>query len=184
MTDEPWLARLVLAPLDRKKHDRAAFACGEARIDNFLKNNAADQADQDHCKVYVAIEPPDPRILGYYVLSPHIIDAHSLPEADRKKMPRHGMISAIYLSIIGVDQSVQNRGLGKFLLGDALKCCVNAANFTGGHFIVLDALNENAARLYRRIGFIDLPAPGRENRMLMTMAKVRTVVAALTIAAA
>jgi len=178
MTDEPWLARLTIEPLDRQKHGRAAFACGVDRIDNFLRNNAVRQAEQDHAKVYVAIEPPEPRILGYYALSPHAIDIQSLPLADQKKMPRVPTISAIYLSIIGVDQSVQNRGLGKLLLADALKCCVNAANITGGHFVVLDALNEDAARLYRRIGFVDLPSPDRPTRMLMTMAKVRAAVVA------
>jgi len=176
--DEPWLARLVIEPLDRQKHDRAAFSCGETRIDNFLKNPAAKHADQDFSKTYVAIEPPSSTILGYYALCPHAIDVSTLPPKDQKLMPRHPTIGAIYLSMIGVDASAQNRGLGTLLVADALGVCVAVADKVGGAFIVLDALNDNNARLYRRIGFADLPAPGQERRMLMSMAKVRAGVAA------
>jgi len=182
--DEAWLSRLKIEPLDRKKHDRAAFSCGEERIDNFLKSTAAKHADEDFTKVYVAVEPPSNKILGYYALCPHAIDIQSLPESDRKRMPRYPTVSAIYLSMIATDKSVRKRGLGTFLMADVLKRCVEAANIIGGHFIVLDALDDDAARLYRRIGFHDLPAPGQDRRMLMSLEKVRKTVAALAAAMA
>jgi ribosomal protein S18 acetylase RimI-like enzyme len=176
--DGTWLSCLKIEPLDRRKHDRAAFSCGVDRIDNFLKSTAAKQADEDFTKVYVAVEPPSNNILGYYSLSAHSIDIQSLPEHDRKRMPRYSTIPAIYLSTIAVHVSVQRRGLGQFLTADVLKRCVSVADLIGSHFVVLDAINEDAARMYRRIGFHDLPTPEREMRMLMSMAKVRQAISA------
>ena len=176
MTFEPeFLSRLIVEPLDRNRHDRAAFSCGIDRIDNFLKNTAARHADQDHGKVYVVHAPTTPSILGFYALSPHSIDISSFPEADQKRLPRLPTISAIYLSMIGVDRTAQGRGLGTYLMMDAMKRCVFGANIMGGHFIVLDALNENAARMYRRLGFTDLPST--PNRMLIAMHTVRKAMA-------
>lgn len=176
--DEAWLVRLLIEPLDRKKHDRAAFSCGEIRIDNFLKNPAAKHADNDFSKTYVAVEPPSGEIAGYYTLGPHAIAVSSLPEKDRKRLPGHPTIGAFYLSMIGVDRKFQGSGLGTLLLADAIKMCIAAADKTGGAFIVLDALNEKAAQLYRRYGFHDLPSPGQESRMIMSMGTARAAVAA------
>ena len=176
--DEVWLSRLQIEPLDRNTHDRAVFSCGHERLDNFLRNPAAKQADHDFTKVQVATEPPSPNILGYYALSAHGIDIQSLPERDRKRMPRHPTVPAVYLSMIAVDSTVQGRGLGTLLMADALKRCVAVADQAGAHFVVLDAIDDKAADWYRRIGFHDLPAPGQEQRMLMAMAKVRKAIAA------
>jgi ribosomal protein S18 acetylase RimI-like enzyme len=177
--DEGWLGRLVIEPLDRKRHDRAAFSCGETRIDNFLKNPAAKHADNDFSKTYVAVEPPSDEIVGYYTLCPHAIDVSTLPERDQKKLPRYPTIGAFYLSMIGVDSKFQGKGLGTFLLADAIKMCVGAADKTGGAFIVLDVLNDKAGKLYRRYGFHDLPAPGQESRMLISMGKARAALTAV-----
>jgi ribosomal protein S18 acetylase RimI-like enzyme len=174
--DEEWLSGLRIEPLDRQNHDRAAFSCGVDRLDNFLKNTAARQADEDFTKVYVVLGSPSNRVLGYYSISAHVIDVRTLPEKDRKRMPRYPAIPAIYISMIAVDTTVQNRGLGTFLMADAFKRCASVADQIGTHFIVLDALNENAARMYRRQGFHDVPTSGPELRMLITMTKVRKAI--------
>lgn len=179
MIDEPWLARLTIKPLDRKTDDRAAFSCGTERIDNFLKRQAAQQAHEDTSRTHVAIEPPSRAILGYYTLCLHGIDVSELPPEDQKRMPRRPTIGAVYLSMIGVDSRLQGRGLGKFLLADALQVCVEIADKAGCAFIVLDALNDVAASLYRSLGFHDLSAPGHETRMVMSMIKARAAVAAV-----
>lgn len=175
MIDEPWLARLRIEPLDRQKHDRAAFSCGHHRFDVFLKTLAAQQADKDITKTFVAIEPPSTAILGFYTLCAHNIDISTLPATDQKRFPKRP-VGAVYLSMIGVDSTVQRRGLGRRLLGDVFVRCVEVADTIGAAFIVLDAINEDAAKLYRDYGFHDLPAPGQETRMLISMAKVRATV--------
>jgi hypothetical protein len=59
-------------------------------------------------------------------------------------------------------------------MGHAFARCVNVADQIGAHFIVLDALNERSAKLYRELGFVDLP--GHEPRMIITMGVVRKAI--------
>lgn len=171
MIDRAFLARIRIEPLDRNQHDRAAFSCGEERVDNFLKKTATRQQDEGHTRVNVACLDGGNVVIGYYALNSHAIDAGTLPEADRKKLPSYPTISAIYLSVVGVEEGSKGKGLGKYLMGDAFQRCVKVAEQIGAHFIVLDALNERAAKLYRELGFIDLP--GHEPRMLVKMEVVR-----------
>lgn len=171
MIDRAFLARIRIEPLDRNKHDRAAFSCGEERVDNFLKKTATRQQDEGHTRVNVACLDDGNVVIGYYALNSHAIDAANLPQDDRKKLPSYPTISAIYLSVVGVDAGSQGKGLGKYLLGDVFQRCVHVAEQIGSYFIVLDALNERAAKLYRELGFIDLP--GHEPRMLIKMEMVR-----------
>ena len=86
------------------------------------------------------------------------------------------MISAIYLSVVGVSSDLQDRALGSHLLADAFKQSADAANRIGAYFLVLDALNESVARTYRKLGFVDLPC--HEPRMLMTMKMVCAAIVA------
>ena len=169
--DKALLSRLTIEPLDRQRHDRENFSCGVERIDNFLKITAGRFTADDHGKVYVACEPPSPMVLGFFALSPHAIDIQSLSDSDRRRMPRQPTVSAIYLSMVGVTRRLQGRGVGTFLMTSALRKCLDGANLMGGHFVVLDAIDDHAARLYRRLGFVDLPSTC--GRMLLSMRTLR-----------
>jgi len=173
--DKEFLSKVIVEPLD-SKHDRAAFSCGEVRIDNYLKYSALNHSGKDFVKVYVAIERDSEVVLGYYALGPHAIDISSLPDEAAKKMPKWPLIPSIYVSMVGVDNSCQGKGLGTLLVADAFKRSVRVADMIGGHFIVLDALNEKAARLYRRLGFVELPS--QEGRMIMGIKQVRKAIGA------
>jgi ribosomal protein S18 acetylase RimI-like enzyme len=173
--DKEFISRLRVEPFDRKRHDRTAFSCGVERIDNFLKITAGNHTDHDHGKIYVACETASDTVLGFYAIAPHCVDLSALSEEARRRLPNQPKISAIYLSMVGVGTLFQGRGLGTFLMMSALKKCVEGADIMGGHFVVLDAINEDAARMYRRIGFVDLPS--QTNRMLIAMRTVRKAVA-------
>jgi ribosomal protein S18 acetylase RimI-like enzyme len=176
MIDGAILAHLQIEPLDRKKHDRAAFSCGEKRVENFLAYNAARQQDEGHTRVWVACLDQKPQIIGYYAINAHSVDVSTLPDIDRSKLPRFPTISAIYLSVVGVHSGYQNCGIGSYLMADAFRRSAKAAEAIGAYFIVLDALNEKAAALYRRLGFVDLA--GHAPRMLIKMSQISKAVAA------
>ena len=161
--DKALLSRLTVEPLDRQRHDRENFSCGVERIDNFLKITAGRFTADDHGKVYVACEPPSPMVLGFFALAPHAIDIQSLSDSDRRRMPRQPTVSAIYLSMVGVTRRLQGRGVGTFLMTSALRKCLD--------FVVLDAIDDHAARLYRRLGFVELPSTC--GRMLLSMRTLR-----------
>ena len=173
--DRALLGRLRIEPLDRRKHDRAAFSCGEPRVDNFLQKTAARHQDEGYTRVRVACLDNDNVIVGFYALNAHGIEVTTLPDDVRKKMPTYSTIPAIYLSVVGVTDGHQGSGIGSFLMADAFRVSSKAAEYIGAHFLVLDALNERAARMYRRLRFVDLP--GHHPRMLINMAQVRAAVA-------
>lgn len=171
MSDVAFLARVRVEPLGQK-HDRAAFSCGDDKLDNFIKTTAGRQQEQDIARTYVGCLDQDFVVIAYYALNSHFIDVTTLPPEVRRKLPNYETIPAIYLSKLGVRNEYQKNGLGTRLMAHAFRRCIDAADIVGAHFLVLDALNENAARLYRRLGFIDLP--GHEPRMLIKMSIVRT----------
>jgi GNAT superfamily N-acetyltransferase len=173
--DRAFLARLRIEPLDRSLHDRAAFSSGVARVDNFLKNNSSSQQDNDLTRVYVACLDDQVEVIGYYAVNSHAIDITTLPEPVREKLPRYPTIPAIYLSMIGFSENHRGKGGGSYLLADALKNCVRVADIAGSTMVVLDALNERAAKLYRQFGFVDLP--NHAPRMIVSMKVVRAAIA-------
>jgi ribosomal protein S18 acetylase RimI-like enzyme len=171
MVDRAFLARIRAEPLDRAKHDRAAFSCGDDHLNNFLKNTAGRQHEQDIARVTVACLDDSPVVIGYYALNASFVDVSTLPEPDQKRLPRYPTIPAIYLSKLGVQDEHQGQGLGEYLVAHAFNRCVKVADEIGAYFLVLDALNERSAKLYRRLGFVDLV--GHEPRMLIKMSIVR-----------
>lgn len=169
--DAEYLRSLAIEPLDSARHDRTGFSCGVERIDNFLKITASKYLKSDSGRIYVAVEVAKRRLAGFYALGPHAIDASSLDAKLRRRAPGLDRIACFLLSMIATDVSVRGKGLGGFLLADALKRCLRASDEIGGRFIVLDALNEDAARLYARYGFT--PLASDPHRMLLGIAKLR-----------
>ena len=80
--------------------------------------------------------------------------------------------------MVGVDQSVQGRGLGRALVVDALRRIETASRTVGIKAVVLDVIEDGGTdaflrrlRHYERLGFI--PFPSRPNRMFITISTVR-----------
>ncbi len=77
------------------------------------------------------------------------------------------LVPAALLGRFAIDQQLQSRGLGKFLLADALGRVHTVAQQLGIHAVVLDALNDRARSFYVRHGFealLDSP-----NHLFMTV---------------
>ena len=172
------LHRIIIEPLDPQKHDRAAFSCGTARLDNFLKRTARKHQAGDFTRVWVATESGQPGILGYYALNAHALEGTDRPVQLTKHAPRLGGIPAVYLSMIAVDRRYQGQGVGRFLLADALSRAVGAADQIGLKAIVLDVIEDGGAEIterrrtfYAAMGFQSLPS--RPLRMFISIETVR-----------
>lgn len=169
--DLEYLQTLSIEKFDGSRRDRAPFTCGVTRIDNFLKNSASGFIKDDNGRIYAALEREGGRLVGFYAIGPHAIDVSALNPDMVKRGLRADKLPVFYLSMIGTHADVQSKGVGTYLLADAFKRCLGAADTIGGRFVVLDAINERAAAMYARFGFASLVS--QPDRMLISIAKLR-----------
>jgi GNAT superfamily N-acetyltransferase len=129
-----------------KNHDRAAFDCGEDSLNTYLKRYARQNHESGGAKCFVATPRDAPaRILGYYTLSPASVEFSRAPAVVTRGLGRYE-IPVYRLGRLGVDRTVQGRGLGGRLLLRAAERCMTVAQEVGGVALLIDAKSDHAAR--------------------------------------
>jgi GNAT superfamily N-acetyltransferase len=151
------LTRITVEPLGRQ-HDRTAFHCGSKALDRYLKQQAWQDADKRVAAPFVAVDPPDKLVLGYYTLSASVLTLADLPDDLARKLPRYPQLPVTLLGRLAVDQATKGQGLGEHLLLDALNRSLTHADQIAAMAVVVDAKDESAASFYRLFGFIALQA--------------------------
>jgi GNAT superfamily N-acetyltransferase len=96
--------------------------------------------------------------LGYYTLSSYAIDVGELPAGVARRLPRYPLIPATLLGRLAVDERHQGKGIGEFLLMDALHRALAQSAEIASAAVVVDAIDAGAARFYRHFGFIPFPS--------------------------
>lgn len=145
----------VEATLSRQ-HDRAAFDCGEAALNEYLQRYARQNHESGGAKTFVASPRGDPiRVLGYYTLSPAALAYARAPSIVKRRLARHD-VPAFRLGRLAVDRAVQGYGLGGQLLLAAGARCLAVAEQVGGVALVIDAKSDRAAAWYVSYGAIRL----------------------------
>ena len=140
----------------RKTHDRGAFDCGEAALNEFLKRYARRSHDLGGAKTFLAIDDSrEKAILGFYSLSPASIEYARTPGIVRRGLARHD-VPVFRLARLAVDRKVQGQRLGGQLLLAAGRRCLLAAAEVGGVALLIDAKNERAAKWYAGYGAVAL----------------------------
>jgi len=101
-------------------------------------------------------------VKGYYTLSSAAISKEFLPDEIKKKLPpSYGDLPTTLLGRLAVDVKHQGQRLGEFLLLDALKRCLDSSERIGSMAIIVDPIDDSAAKFYRKFGFIELPDSGK-----------------------
>jgi len=154
------LTGITVEPLGRQ-HDRTAFYCGADALDRYLKQQARQDADKRVAAPFVAVNPPNTRVLGYYTLSASVVTLTDLPDELTRKLPRYPQLPVTLLGRLAVDQSARGQRVGEHLLLDALHRSLTHADEIAAMAVVVDAKDENAAAFYRHYGFIPLQAQPR-----------------------
>jgi GNAT superfamily N-acetyltransferase len=152
-SEEPYL----IEPLS-KRHDRSGIQCGVESLDVYLKTQASQDMRRKANAVFVLVPRETPnRIAGYFTLCAYGLAPGTIPQAARKHIPRYPMVSATLLGRLAVAAELQGQGLGAILLAKALANAFGSANQVGSSAVVVDAIDERAARFYAAHGFIQLP---------------------------
>ncbi len=156
----------AVEPLGRQ-HDRTAFRCGSEALDRYLTQQARQDADKRVAAPFVAVNPPDTRVLGYYTLSASVLTLSDLPDDLARKLPRYPQLPVTLLGRLAVAQSAKGQGLGEHLLLDALRRSLAHAGQIAAMAVVVDAKDENAASFYGHYGFLTLQA--QPSRLFLPM---------------
>ncbi len=159
----------LVEPL-QKSHDREAFSCGHVVLDRYLQHQARQDALSQVAAVFVAVRPPNYKVLGFYSLSASSIHLGDLPPELAKKLPRYPHLPVTLLGRLAIDQACKGQGLGQFLLLDALYRSLQAAASIAAMAVVVDAKDAAAAAFYQRYGFVQLSAS--EGRLFLPMKTV------------
>jgi len=139
-----------------KHHDRKAFDCGDAAMNEFLHRYARQSHDAGGTKTFLAIDNADnTTVLGFYSLAPGALAYADTPEMVRRGLARHD-VPGFRLARLATHVRLQGKGLGGRLLAAGSRRCLRAAADVGGVVLIIDAKNERAADWYAAYGAVPL----------------------------
>ncbi len=147
-------------------HVLSGFDCGEPSLNLWLERYARTASGTNSARTYVVHDVEADRVVGYHALTLASISHDEATERAAKGMPRHP-IPAVLLARLAVDRSVASRGLGAFLLRDAMIRTVAVSEEAGTRLMLAHALNEAAASFYLHFGFEASPSDPKNLQMLV-----------------
>jgi GNAT superfamily N-acetyltransferase len=151
-------------------HQLGGFSSGQPELDRWLAEHALDAAERRTARTFVW-HRGDHVVVGYYSLTAHLLQRQDPPRSLGRGGPRQ--IPAVLLARLALDQSLQAQGLGGALLAEALERVLAVTETIAARFVVVDAIDEDAARFYEHHGY--RPIPGT----LRLVQKISDVAAAL-----
>jgi ribosomal protein S18 acetylase RimI-like enzyme len=151
-------------------HRRHEFSCGHASLDSFLKQYASQNQGSNYSRTFVATQPGDRIVRGYYSLAAGSVQLENLTDAQRRRLPRHP-VPVAHLGRLAVDTAMQGKGLGEHLLLDALSRVSRAGLELGIHAVEVVAIDDAAKRFYLKYGFTELRDD--PHHLFISMATVR-----------
>jgi GNAT superfamily N-acetyltransferase len=156
---------LAPQPLENE-HRTNGFDCGIGSLDIWLVRHARAAAGAGSARTYAVIDAEQKRVVGYHALSVASVEHAEVTDRGRKGMPKHP-IPAILLARLAVDKSVQKKGVGPFLLRDAMTRAVSVAEQAGVRLMLVHVLNDNARGFYEHFGFEPSPSDPMNLQMLI-----------------
>lgn len=145
----------IIEPLGQ--HDRAAFSCGQAPLDAYIREQASQDVKRNLARVFVLVSKHNPQIvLAYYALSSRELRLDQLPEEIGRKSGRYNRVGVTLLGRMAADKSQKGKGLGELVLVDALKRSLGASREVASFAVFVEATNEGAAAFYEKFGFLRL----------------------------
>lgn len=136
-----------------KTHDRHGFNCGNTDLNNFLRKTARQAADKNLSRTFVLTDGDDPRILGFFAITPCAVNILDVPEKERKKYPPQQGLPAVRLARLAVGLQYRGKGFGEVLLAEAMSITVKVAESVGAIGLFVDAKDETAKSFYEKYGF-------------------------------
>lgn len=145
--------RLRLERLDAH-HELAGFDSGNEELDDWLRRHALAAQQMDSARTFVVTR--NDQVVSYFSLTMGSVLRHDAPAKLVRGLPAYP-IGMVLLARLAVDRREQGQGLGGTLLAEAARKALVAGEAAAARLLVVDAVDENAARFYERHGFIRTP---------------------------
>jgi GNAT superfamily N-acetyltransferase len=156
-----------------KAHDRKAFDCGDADLNNFLQRYARQSHESGSAKTFLAISNSDhAKVLGFYSVAPAALDYDRLLGEIQRGLPRHS-VPGYLLARIATHVGLQGQGLGGQLLLAAGRRCLRVAAEAGGIILIINAKNDRATAWY--VGYGAVPLQDAERTLVMPLKMIEAV---------
>ena len=146
----------VIEPLS-DEHDRTRFDCGIRALSRYLREQAGQDVRRRVASPFLLVHRDTRAVAGFYTLANTALAHGTLPPDLAKRLPRYPFIPATLLGRLAVASSQQAKGLGEYLLMDALRRCFVNSREIASFAVVVDASNETAKTFYLRYDFVALP---------------------------
>jgi GNAT superfamily N-acetyltransferase len=153
-------------------HDLSSFDSGASVLDDWLRRRALPNQESGASRTYVICAGR--RVVGYYALA-----AGAVAHAEATGRARRNMPDPVPVMVVGrlaIDRGFRGRGLGRFLLRDAVLRTMQAAEIAGIRAILVHAISEDAKRFYERCGF--QPSPVDPMTLMITLRDARQALSA------
>ncbi len=153
------------------QHDRSGFDCGSFAQTAWLRERGLFAMGQDTARVYVTCPTGEVRVVGYYALTVGSVDPQTAPGRMTKGAGRYPL-PVIILARLGVDVTVQGRGVGRSLVADALRRVSQAAHVVGVRALLIYAQNAEARAFYEALAEFE-PAPSDPLHLFLSLKDIR-----------
>jgi len=153
-------------------HGKKNFVCGKELLDNYLHTQAKQDVKRKLSACFIMGEGKT--VKGFYTLSSTTIQGDLLPQEFIKRLsPSYKDLPATLLGRLAIDSRYHGQGLGELLLIDALKRSYDTSvTSIGSMAVIVDPIDEDAVRFYKKYGFILLPDSGKMFIPMDTVAKL------------
>ncbi|MBI5160548.1 MAG: GNAT family N-acetyltransferase [Micrococcales bacterium] len=153
-----------------------AFDCGAPSLNEWLRFRALKNETTGASRTFVTIEKESGDVAGYYCMSASALALEDVPGRVKRNMP--SPIPVILIGRLAVDERFKGHGLGASLLQNAALKGIEASRILGARAFVVDALNDDAERFYRKFGFERMP-PAAKRAMFLLVADAEATIASI-----
>jgi len=157
--------------LDKKKHAVEKFNCGNEALNRYLTIQAGQDMRKKLSVCFVLNDDYTRDLIGYYTLSSYSIDADAIPDSLKVNAPRnYSRLPATLLGRLAIDLKFQGKGLGEFVLLNALERALDASIKIASLAVIVDPIDKSAERFYSKYGFVKCKD---NNKMLLSMKTIQ-----------
>lgn len=157
----------------KSSHAKKTFTCGIDSLDDYLQKKATQDERRNISVTYILHDTELNLVAGFYTLSSTTIESKYLPDETIRKLPNYPLIPATLIGRLAIDKNYQGKNLGELILMDALHRSYESSKNIASFAVVVEAINKEAVKFYKKYGFINFIT--HEKLLYMAMKSIKNL---------